>query len=763
MTKWNGRKIFLWLLILIWMGVIFYLSSQVADTSNALSHGVSERIVETVHTVVPKASLTADDINHMVRKYAHFFAYLVLGFLMGLAFKKWPHVIGFGILYAISDEWHQRFVPGRGPGILDVAIDAAGVCAGLCLLIVLKYLLKIVKEDRTLGGNMKFNSRHFLLLLIDIVIVNASMFFAFLLRFDFNLTSIEGYSYFYLYLTNVVEITVIKLLILYLFGIYNSLWHYTSIDELAKIILSLTVGTLAVYGYLDFFGTTLPRSIYLLSLMMDIVMVSGVRISYRFLRRYRIRLHNVKRKRVLIYGAGQAGAMLIKELKEHPESDMKAIAVVDDDPSKAGRSLSGIHVYKSKSLLTLLEEHAIDVIIIAMPSAPKSKINEIIERTKDFKGERKILPGVYEFVNSGVTLQNIRNIRIEDLLGRDVVKLDTTQIDAFINEKVVIVTGGAGSIGSELVRQISKYRPSAIHLIDVNENEMHFLSLELSKKYPENRYYYHIGNIRERTSMMALFEQIRPQVVFHAAAHKHVPLMEHNPREAIKNNVLGTRNLIEAAKHVGVKKFVQISTDKAVNPTNVMGATKRICEMMVQASCHQCQTEFAAVRFGNVLGSNGSVIPIFKNQIEKGGPVTLTHPDITRYFMTIPEAASLVLQAGAMAVGGEIFVLDMGEPVKIMDLAENLIRLSGFEPYKDIDIKITGLRPGEKMYEELLINPQAINQTAHDKIFVEAPTVFEDSFIDQMIADFETAAATLDNDHLKSLIKEVVPTYQLGH
>jgi FlaA1/EpsC-like NDP-sugar epimerase len=699
----------------------------------------------------------------MVRKYAHFFAYLILGMLVGMAFEKWPQVVGFGALYAMSDEWHQRYVPGRGPGLMDVAIDTAGVCAGLCLLILIRYFWRTIQSRKGRGASMNFNSRHFLLLFIDVIVVNVSMMLAFLLRFDFNLTSVEGYSYFYLYLTNVVEITVIKLLILYLFGIYNSLWRYTSIDDLAKIILSLLAGTLAVYGYLDFFGTTLPRSIYLLSLIMDIVMISGVRISYRFLRRYRIRLHNVKRKRVLIYGAGQAGAMLIKELKEHPESDMRAIAVVDDDPAKSGRSLSGIEVHGSGELISLLEQQSIDVIIIAMPSASKAKVNEIIERTKDFKGERKILPGVYELVNSGVTLQSIRNINIEDLLGRDVVKLDTTQIDAFINEKVVIVTGGAGSIGSELVRQISKYRPSAVHLIDVNENEMHYLSLELSKKYPENRYYYHIANIRERAAIKILFEQIGPQVVFHAAAHKHVPLMEYNPKEAVKNNVLGTRNVIEAAKSVGVQKFVQISTDKAVNPTNVMGATKRICEMMIQASCHQCMTEFAAVRFGNVLGSNGSVIPIFKNQIEKGGPITLTHPDITRYFMTIPEAASLVLQAGAMAKGGEIFVLDMGEPVKIMDLAENLIRLSGYEPHKDIAIKITGLRPGEKMYEELLINPKDIHQTAHDKIFVEAPNVFEDSFIDQMLYDFETAVATLDNDHIKGLIKEVVPTYQLGH
>jgi len=610
---------------------------------------------------------------------------------------------------------------------------------------------------------MKIHSRHLLLLGLDIMIINIAFVVAFLLRFDFNILGVESYTYFYLYITNVVEITVLKILVLYLFGMYNSLWRYTSIDELAKIVGALVVGTMACMVYLDFFGINLPKSIYVLSLMIDLMLISGTRISYRFIRRYRINIHNLKKKRVLIYGAGQAGAMLIKELKEHPESEMKAIIIVDDDLDKHGRNISGVPVHKSEDLTKLLVEKEIDVLIIAMPSATKAKVNEIIERTKAFKGERKILPSVYDLVNNQVTLQSIRNINIEDLLGREVVKLDTTQIETFISNKVILVTGGVGSIGSELVRQISKYKPSAVHLVDINENELHYMSLELTKAFPENRYTFHVTNIRERESVFSLFRRIKPQVVFHAAAHKHVPLMEYNPKEALKNNVFGTKNVIDASKAINAEKFVQISTDKAVNPTNVMGATKRICEMMVQASCKTCVTEFAAVRFGNVLGSNGSVIPIFKNQIAKGGPVTLTHPDITRYFMTIPEAASLVLQAGAMANGGEIFVLDMGEPVKIMTLAENLIRLSGYEPYEDIDIKITGLRPGEKMYEELLINPLDINHTAHQKIFVEAANVFSEQYIEERLSLFKTGILEADNDVVKMMIHDMVPTYQMGN
>ncbi len=611
---------------------------------------------------------------------------------------------------------------------------------------------------------MKIHSRHFLLFFMDLIIINLSMILAFLLRFDFNLLGVEGYSYFYIYLTNIVEISVIKLVCLYLFGIYNSLWKYTSIDELAKIIGSLVVGTMSCMVYLDVFNAVLPKSIYLLSFILDVMMIGALRISYRFIRRYKLYWFSPRTKNVLIYGAGQAGAMLIKELKEHPESDMKPVAVIDDDLNKRGRYISGVEVFGDMSKLTeILEKKNIQTMIIAMPSVPKVKINEIIDISKDFAGERKILPSVYDLVNQEVNLGSIRDIKIEDLLGRDVVKLDSTSIENFIQGKVILVTGGAGSIGSELVRQISKYQPSAVHLLDLNENALHFMSLEMSKTYPENRYYFHVASIRDREAIFALFEKIQPQVVFHAAAHKHVPLMEVNPKQAVKNNVFGTLNVIDATEHVGAEKFVQISTDKAVNPTNVMGTTKRICEMMVQSRCQESKTEFVAVRFGNVLGSNGSVIPIFKDQIESGGPVTLTHPDITRYFMTIPEAASLVLQAGAMALGGEIFVLDMGEPVKIIDLAENLIRLSGYKPHVDIEIKITGLRPGEKMYEELLLNPDIISNTAHEKIFVEDPICEDFEVLKANLEKLRQAVDLGDNDHVKWILHQVVPTYQLGN
>ena len=624
---------------------------------------------------------------------------------------------------------------------------------------------KFVENFEVNVMQFRMHTRNVLLVALDIVVINISMVLAFLLRFDLNIQSVEGYGYFYIYLSNIIEITAIKLILLYLFGVYNSLWRYTSIDELVKIVLSLIFGTLACYGYLFIFDNQLPRSIYILTLIMDILMISGIRISYRILRRYRRHIHKKKHKRTLIYGAGQAGAMLIKELKEHLESDMDPVLLVDDDPLKVGKYINGVLVVSGDQLEMLFEKHSIDVFIIAMPSASKAVINEIFEKAKDFKGERKILPSVYELMNEKISISSIRNIRIEDLLGRDVVTLDNSKISHFINDRVVAVTGGAGSIGSELVRQISKYAPKIIHIIDLNENEMHFLSLELAVSNPDVTYEFHVLNIRERNSVFRLFEKLTPEIVFHAAAHKHVPLMESNPFEAVKNNVFGTQNLIDASKKTNVKKFVQISTDKAVNPTNVMGATKRICEMMIQ-SCHFeretklfGETEFAAVRFGNVLGSNGSVIPIFKKQIEMKGPVTLTHPDITRYFMTIPEAASLVLQAGAMAKGGEIFVLDMGEPVKIIDLAKNLIRLSGFEPYKDIDIQISGLRPGEKMYEELLMDSNAMGKTTHEKIFVEPPMCIEDEYILEMLEQLEKALSGKDSD-IKSTIKKYVPSYQ---
>ena len=412
----------------------------------------------------------------------------------------------------------------------------------------------------------------------------------------------------------------------------------------------------------------------------------------------------------MIIGAGEAGVLVIKEYKNHPQLNSKPVALIDDDEYKQGRVIMGVPVVgKRDDILAQVEKLKIDEIILAMPSASKKDISSIVDICKKTKAKLKILPGVYELIDGKVTIKNIRDVQIEDLLGREEIKTDINAISSYIKDKVILVTGGGGSIGSELCRQIANIKPRKLVIIEIYENSAYDIQNELLRRNKDLNLKIYIASIVDRDIMFDLFNIERPDVVFHAAAHKHVPLMEDSPKESIKNNVFGTLNLVHAADKYGVKKFVMISTDKAVNPTNIMGASKRICEMIIQSVNPVSKTDFVAVRFGNVLGSNGSVIPLFKKQIEEGGPVTVTHKDVIRYFMTIPEAVSLVIQAGAIVKGGEIFVLDMGKPVKILDLAEDLIRLSGFEPYKDIQIEIIGLRPGEKLYEELFLRKKMLH------------------------------------------------------
>lgn len=610
---------------------------------------------------------------------------------------------------------------------------------------------------------MDRNYRNLFLIFADIILLAFSVVLAYMLRFDGTIPAFhrEVISQ-HLLITIVIKITVF-----YFFKLYNSLWIYASVEELIQIILGTLMAQLVVVAYLFFVQAAVPRSIFILVWLVEVLLLGGLRFSYRIFRKFKT-YGNVfdrgNQKRVMIVGAGDAGVMVIKELRKHAQLNSLPVALIDDNMQKLGRNINGVPVLGNRSdIRTVAKRKKIDEIIIAIPSASKKVIKEVVKECKKTDCKLKILPGVYEIIDGSVNISQIREVGIEDLLGREEVHLDVTNINHFIKGKVVMVTGAAGSIGSELVRQIINYQPKKVILFDINENGLHDLQQEINRKLANDNldveFIYFIASIRDLKRLDYLFSHYQPNVVFHAAAHKHVPLMELSPHEAVKNNVFGTWNLAIVSDKYNVEKFVQISTDKAVNPTNVMGATKRICEMIVQTYDRESATEFTAVRFGNVLGSNGSVIPLFKRQIAQGGPVTVTHADIIRYFMTIPEASQLVLEAGAMAKGGEIFILDMGEPIRIIDLAEDLIRLSGFIPYEDIDIQFTGLRPGEKLYEELLLSEEGISETAHSKIFIGKP-VFSD--LNHLIHHLEILKGVVnkgEEEDIRQYLKKLVPEY----
>lgn len=570
---------------------------------------------------------------------------------------------------------------------------------------------------------MQKRFRQLILFTFDILAIHLAFFLAFYIRFEGQVFSGSALGYFSVYLQQALAITVIKLLIFVSFRMYNSLWRYASIEELIQVVMAGVFAGAGTVAYLHLMQVMLPRSILILTVMLDIILIGGIRFSYRSLRTVRdIRSlrgssHN---RRVLIVGAGEVGAQIIRELKTNESLHSTPIALIDDDHSKKGRLINGVPVIGGMDQLQLaITEKKIDRVILAMPSASRALVKEMVDLCAPLKVDLKIVPGVGEMIDGRVHFNAIRNVEIEDLLGRDPVKLDIESLSHEINGKRILVTGGGGSIGSEICRQIAKLGPAALMIVDIYENGAYDIEQELKRKYPELNLTVRIASVRERAVIFSVMGDFKPHIVYHAAAHKHVPLMEYAPTEAIKNNIFGTWNTMQAARKCGVEKYVQISTDKAVNPTNVMGATKRVCEMMAQLLNSRGGTEYVAVRFGNVLGSNGSVIPLFKRQIAAGGPVTVTHPDIIRYFMTIPEACSLVVQAGAIAKGGEIFILDMGEPVRIADLARNLIRLSGFDPDVDIAVEYTGLRPGEKLFEELLLNTETALSTRIEKIYIE--------------------------------------------
>lgn len=601
-----------------------------------------------------------------------------------------------------------------------------------------------------------------ILILADIFLIGFSYLLALALRFDFRIPNQNLVSLW----QHIGVFIALEILVFILGRMYHSLWRYASITELVQIVVNIGLAKAVVvaYAYLanGIFDVTYPRSAFLISGIIEIFLVGGIRVAYRvFPTKFRKYRGYGTKKRVLIVGAGDAGAMLTKEINNHTELHSRVVAFVDDDQKKMRLRIGGIPVVStSADIPKVVKKYQIDEIVIAIPSAGREEIQKIVTICKKTKADLKTLPGIYEIIGGKVKISHMREVRIEDLLGREEVKLDMEEIRKFLKYKKVMVTGAGGSIGSELCRQIVLFQPSQLILLEIYENSVYDLEQELKTAYPDLNMKVIIASVRDRDRIEEVMAECRPDVVFHAAAHKHVPLMENNPKEAVKNNVFGTLNIAEMADQYKVSKFVLISTDKAVNPTNIMGATKRMCEMIVQSIDRTSETEFAAVRFGNVLGSNGSVIPLFKKQIAMGGPVTITHEDVIRYFMSIPEASQLVLQAGAMAKGGEIFVLDMGDPVRIMDLAKDLIRLSGFEPDVDIKIQVTGLRPGEKLYEELLLDEEGISKTVHEKIFVGRP-IFTD--YERILAYLENLRRAMDsqNANIKHLISQIVPTYKV--
>jgi FlaA1/EpsC-like NDP-sugar epimerase len=567
----------------------------------------------------------------------------------------------------------------------------------------------------------------------------------------------------------IVLLIIIKIIVLVIFRLYRSLWEYASVEELLNICIAVFVANTAAITYLVLVQSHLPRSVYIMAAVFDLLFIGGIRFGYRALRRVKNKnflIHSPKTKNVIVIGAGDAGALIVKELKNHLELNYNVVGIIDDDINKKGQRLNGTPILGGINRIEdAVERYHVDEIIIAIPSASRTEIKVIVNKCKETDVTIKILPGVYELIDGKVTVNQIREVKIEDLLGRDPVHLNTSSIESYIKGKRVMVTGGGGSIGSELCRQIARFEPKELHIVDIYENSIYELQNELNSAYnilgfeETLKLKSIIASVRDKSRMKNVLKSFKPDVIFHAAAHKHVPLMEDNPYEAVKNNILGTFNMASLAHELNLQKFVLISTDKAVNPTNVMGATKRFCEMIVQAHSRVSNTEFVAVRFGNVLGSNGSVIPLFKKQIAKGGPVTVTHKEITRYFMTIPEAAQLVLQAGAMALGGEIFILDMGEPVKIYDLAKDLIRLSGFMPEEEIKILITGLRPGEKLFEELLMEEEGIKKTIHEKIYTGKRLDIEYEDIVKKVEILDRTADLEDNELLVAEMKRFVPTY----
>lgn len=615
---------------------------------------------------------------------------------------------------------------------------------------------------RRFYGNREAFIKGMALLLLDGILIIGCMVGALWLRVDFSFANID--PIFWESVRKYMWINVgCTILINALCRLYTSLWRFASLEELKNAIIAIGLSSLLQYLGMQILDLPVPRSYIFIYVMLLSVCIIVPRFSYRFLR-IAYRNHEViwKTKPVvtMVVGAGAAGYMLVREMKNSKHLNRKIPCIIDDDPQKVGTYLQGIPIVgKKEDIPEMAKKYSIEEIIIAIPTLKDQDQKELLEICQKTACKIKILPGIYQMVNQEVDVSMLRDVSIEDLLGREPVELYMEKIGSYLKGKVILVTGGGGSIGSEICRQVALHGPKLLIILDIYENNVYDIQLELKKKHPDLNLVVLIASVRDKHRIDDIFETYHPDIVYHAAAHKHVPLMEDSPDEAIKNNVKGTYNVASAANKYHVQKMVLISTDKAVRPTNVMGASKRICEMVMEVFSEISSTEYTAVRFGNVLGSNGSVIPIFRQQIKAGGPVTVTHPDIIRYFMTIPEAVNLVLQCSAYANGGEIFILDMGEPVKIVDLAKKMIRLSGHVPGEDIKIEFTGLRPGEKLYEELLIDEKNLIETDNERIFVAQMGSMDVEATSQKIADLIRHAYDESKD-IRAEIRELVPEYK---
>ena len=600
------------------------------------------------------------------------------------------------------------------------------------------------------------------LVLLDIISTVVSAFTALYIRFDFSFDKMD-IRYLRMLENIIIPNILITLLFFAIWKLYKSVWRYASANELINIVFATFCAAAAQTVFCYATDNGMPRSYYILYWFLLTVMTCCIRFGYRILRIINNKRTAIvgKNQRIntMVIGAGAAGNMILKEIESSQYLNIQVKCIIDDQPGCHGKLLRGVPIIGGRDkILDAVSQYGIDEIILAIPSAGVQTRKEILDICKESGCKLRTLPGMYQLINGDVSVSKLKEVDIEDLLGREPISINTDEVLGYVRGKVVLVTGGGGSIGSELCRQIAAHDPKQLIIVDIYENNAYEIQQELMRKHPELNQVVLIASVRNTNRMNQIFATYHPNIVYHAAAHKHVPLMETSPNEAIKNNVFGTYKTAMAADKFGVDKFVLISTDKAVNPTNIMGASKRICEMVIQMMNHRSKTSYVAVRFGNVLGSNGSVIPLFKKQIAEGGPVTVTHPDIIRYFMTIPEAVSLVLQAGAYAKGGEIFVLDMGQPVKIVDLATNLIKLSGYKPGEDIEIKFTGLRPGEKMYEELLMDEEGLKKTANKMIYIGKPIEFDEkkfkTQLDQLADDVKREA-----DDVRKAVQDIVGTY----
>jgi FlaA1/EpsC-like NDP-sugar epimerase len=600
------------------------------------------------------------------------------------------------------------------------------------------------------------------LVIMDVMSILLVSFAALYIRYDFSFQDID--PMFFKHCENLLIPNIIGTLLFFvIWKLYRSVWRYASANELVNIVGATACASLAQFVYCKFTDNRMPRSYSVLYFFLLTLAICCIRFGYRILRLINNKRMNLLGKEhcvnVMIIGAGAGGDMILKEIENSRYLSMRAKCIIDDQPGCHGKLMRGVPIVGGReSILDAVGRYSIDEIIFAIPSASVQTRKEILDICKESGCKLRTIPGTYQLINGDVSVSSLKEVEIEDLLGREPIRINTEEVLEHVGGKVVLVTGGGGSIGSELCRQLAAHHPKQLIILDIYENNAYDIQQELIRKYPELDLVVLIASVRNKERIDSIFETYRPNIVYHAAAHKHVPLMEDSPHEAIKNNVFGTYKVAQAADRYGVDKFVLISTDKAVNPTNIMGASKRLCEMLIQSMNRSSRTNYVAVRFGNVLGSNGSVIPLFKKQIVEGGPVTVTHPDIIRYFMTIPEAVSLVLQAGAYAKGGEIFVLDMGEPVKILDLATNLIKLSGYRVGEDIQIVFTGLRPGEKMYEELLMNEEGLKETANKMIFIGKPIEFDEEVFRSQLVELEREAMD-ENSDIRAAVEKIVTTY----